>query len=548
METSQKGFSFFRSIGWFDAKKSDLCNKHDISPSVKIQLDKDTYRPGDSVIATVEICSPQISNGYPDRENFTKQHSSFLLDNFSFEIMGIEKLDCQWFATQKLSPGSRQRRGERLFLDCTAPSIVSKVIISSGCSKTYMIRIELPKVLPPSYRGISIRYIYYVRGTITGSWFILENNDHSGRHSNDLIQVEARTPLQIWISQKNNLLTEDGNLAIIADQLDMLWKEKDTDSEWVRANENLDVLEEGYDSSRDEVSSVSSYNPSRGNPDLPHHRSSLSLQSITSRLSNNDFHQIQTDRTVIPPYIPAQLSIAEVIDDPAAGVMSSGDNTNDSLPTLSPSLQRTLQESKSPKDDTVSPYTPKTFESSASEGFVRGRSYNIRMDDQILLRFYPKNSDSTCYFGDTIGGTLTFFHGGARRCLEVAVTLEISETITQRFVHPSRRSSPTITKVHSEHHEVVVDLVQTSFLFSIPTDGPMSFSTSKVSVQWSLRFEFFTTPKDLDLTRYAHPLLVEQREKGEWVIPITVHPPPLRIQAARMINEKSLTLGNLFHA
>lgn len=59
-------------------------------------------------------------------------------------------------------------------------------------------------------------------------------------------------------------------------------------------------------------------------------------------------------------------------------------------------------------------------------------------------------------------------------------------------------------QVHSDHHEVVADLVQTSFLFSIPMDGPMSFSTRHVSVQWSLRFEFFTTPKNVDWTRYAY--------------------------------------------
>jgi hypothetical protein len=83
---------------------------------------------------------------------------------------------------------------------------------------------------------------------------------------------------------------------------------------------------------------------------------------------------------------------------------------------------------------------------SAAEGFVRGRSYNIRLDDQVLLKFSPKNSDSTYYFSDMvnifmhswimctsyeinkmttlwlqIGGTLTFFHEeGARRCLEVS--------------------------------------------------------------------------------------------------------------------------------
>jgi hypothetical protein len=38
----------------------------------------------------------------------------------------------------------------------------------------------------------------------------------------------------------------------------------------------------------------------------------------------------------------------------------------------------------------------------AAEGFTTGRSYNIRIDDQVLLRFSPKNSDSTYYFGDMV--------------------------------------------------------------------------------------------------------------------------------------------------
>ncbi|XP_042420005.1 uncharacterized protein LOC122008355 [Zingiber officinale] len=544
MAMSQKGFSFFRSLGWFDAKNSDLLSKQEASPSLKIQLDKEIYRPGDTFIATVEISTPQISNSHPDGQHWTNQISSFLLDNFSYEIKGVEKLDSQWFATQKPLPGIKQRRGERLFIDCTAPSIVSKVMIPSGCSKTYMVRIELPQILPPSYRGVSIRYIYYVRVAISGRWLGFENNDHSVGLTYDSIQVEAKAPLQMVISQKNNnCLTQEGELPNAADQLDIFWKEKDADAEWIRVNENIDVVEEGYDSSKDEVSSISSYNPNRGNTDLPYR--TLSLQSTASRLSNNDFHQLQSERTV-RSYVPlTQLSVAEVMDDSGEGVILPQDKPNDALYTPSSSMQRSYQDFEFHKNDTTLPHTPKPVEPSLSEGFVHGRSYNIRIDDRILLRFSPKNTNSTYYFGDMIGGTLTFFHGGIRSCLEVAITLEIAETINQRFVHPSRRSSPTIIKILSEHQEVVADLVQTSFLFSIPIDGPMSFSTPKVSVQWSLRFEFFTTPKDLDLTRYEHPLLVEEREKGEWVMPITVHAPPLRIQTAR---EKNLSLGNLFHS
>lgn len=169
------------------------------------------------------------------------------------------------------------------------------------------------------------------------------------------------------------------------------------------------------------------------------------------------------------------------------------------------------------------------------------------MDDQVLLRFSPKNSESTYYFSDMIGGTLTFFHEeGARRCLEVLITLETSETINRRFVHPSRRNSPTITKIQSDHHEVVADLVQTSFLFSIPMDGPMSFSTPYVSVQWALRFEFLTTPKHVQWTRYEHPLLIEGRDKSEWVLPITVHAPPSGAPAGHNRNDKHFSLEPLW--
>ena len=45
--------------------------------------------------------------------------------------------------------------------------------------------------------------------------------------------------------------------------------------------------------------------------------------------------------------------------------------------------------------------------------------------------------------------------------------------------------------------------------------------------------------------RYEHPLLIEGRDKGDWVLPITVHAPGPRSQAATAKTERSLSLGNL---
>ncbi|XP_021288112.1 uncharacterized protein LOC110419407 isoform X1 [Herrania umbratica] len=536
-------FSFFGGGGSNKVDNYVEGDKSELNPTLKLQTDKDVYRPGDSVYVTIEICNPLASG------NTGSIVPSLLIERLGFEIKGIEKLDTQWFATQKPLAGTKQRRGEHVFLDCSTTSMVSNQIVPSGSAKTYVVRAVLPSVIPPSYKGATIRYLYYIRSTLFVRWLILENGHSSEESVKDLSEVEARIPFQVWVTQKQNgLVMEDGQSDGIVPattiQTDIYWKEMDGDSEWARVSDMYDGVEEGYESSRDEVSSVSSYNPSKENL-YKTFGSSLSLQSSAARSSYRDGPYHDGDRLSLSSNVGLpRLSVAEVLYDPSADILPA----DKSSAILSASQQRTPTRSLAADDITgvSSAPSPGATESVASEGFIRGRSYNIRMDDQVLLRFSPKNSESTYYFSDVIGGTLTFFHEGARRCLEVSVTLETSETINRRFVHPSRRNSPTITKVQSDHHEVVADLVQSSFLFSIPMDGPMSFSTPHVSVQWALRFEFLTTPKNVDWARYEHPLLIEGRDKSEWVLPITVHAPPPGTPAARSRSEKPFSLEPLW--
>ncbi|KAJ3687310.1 hypothetical protein LUZ61_016474 [Rhynchospora tenuis] len=535
--------SLIKSVVWGTEQEQEEDNKgkgRDASPSLKLSTDKDAYRPGEAVTVTVDIFNPRSCKEDAANANGL----SLFVDGLSFEVKGFEKLDTQWFATYRPLPGSKDKRGENVFLDCLASSVVSKVNVSSGTTKTYILRVELPKLLPPSYRGTSIRYIYYVRATLYARFFHLDTEHQNNGPTGNSFKLEARAPLQIWVPQKSmNLLSEEGNLPVITDQLPIYWKEKDEDSEWTRVNENEEGTEEGYDSSRDEVSSVSSYNPANAN--------NFEFSSLRNSLSNQSFASARLSAgSAFPAYrqLP-QLSVSEIVEEPAPGIVSPQRKLSISLSNLSSNEEKNSLDFQSniSKEDVGPPFTPRYLDPASSEGFIKGRSYNIKIDDNVLLRFSPKNSDSTYYFGDMIGGTLTFFHEDAvRRCLEVSVTLEMSESINQQYIHPSRRVSPTITKVHSEHHEVVADIRQTSFLFSVPIDGPMTFSTPKVSVQWSLKFEFYTTPEGLDLSRYEHPLLIEKREKGEWVLPITVYAPPLRRQAVQSRNDKHLSLGNIF--
>ncbi|KAI4353091.1 hypothetical protein L6164_002065 [Bauhinia variegata] len=512
----QGGFSIF---GGGNSNSVDNSSKSKLLPTLKLEADREVYRPGDPVVVSIEISN--ISNGF-----------SLLVERLSFELKGIEKLDSQWFATQKPVKGSKQRRGEYVFLDCSTPNIVSNQIISAGTTKSYVVRTLLPSIIPPSYKGSTIRYLYYVKTALTGGWLILENGQSHTDSGKNISNLEVRIPLQVWVNQKSSGLSmEEDVVPSTTIQMDIFWKEMDGDADWVRANDMFDDVEDGYDSSRDEISSVSSYNPMKESL----HKgfgSSVSLRSFSARSLTRD-SLLEGERVSLSSQVALpRLSVAEVLHE---------------SDVLSP--QQKLRKPFSAEEDAGVSSLPEAgaVEPVTSEGFIRGRSYNIRLDDQVLLKFSPKNSDSSYYFSDMIGGTLTFFHEEkARKCLEVSITLETSETVTRRFVHPSRRNSPTITKVQSDHYEVVADLVQTSFLFSIPMDGPMSFSTPYVSVQWVLRFEFFTTPKHVDWTKYDHPLLTAGRDKCEWVLPITVHAPPPRNAASGTRSEKPFSLDPLW--
>lgn len=67
----------------------------------------------------------------------------------------------------------------------------------------------------------------------------------------------------------------------------------------------------------------------------------------------------------------------------------------------------------------------------------------------------------------------------------------------------------------------------------------------ELEIQYALSYEFHLSRSN---GRYEHPLLVERREKREWVIPITVHAPSLRIQPARTTNEKAFSFEYMFNA
>lgn len=101
--------------------------------------------------------------------------------------------------------------------------------------------------------------------------------------------------------------------------------------------------------------------------------------------------------------------------------------------------------------------------------------------------------------------------------------------------------SASCVQVQSEYSEVVADILNTSFIFSIPADGPASFCTPVLSVQWVLRFEFVASPSNVDWSLYESALQVDERERGEWSLPILVHAPLPRSKIPGIIKERPLS-------
>ncbi|XP_024544901.1 uncharacterized protein LOC9644561 [Selaginella moellendorffii] len=478
-----------------------------LPPLLDLRLDRKVYRPGDAVTATVEISNPASASDGGDL---------ILVEEFAVEVRGTEKLDPQWIVTPK-PPGLKQKRGERIFLESCGP-LVSGVFVEGGLTRSYLVRTVLPKLLPPSFRGTAVRYFYHLTATIRWKFVATENGSSSVQAA---LPLEKRIPITVWTMPNNSGLSAELNEShknggIVPSSLveaELQWKENSAYSEWTGTASTFSGLE-------DDISS-------QGSESVSH--------SPKGSLENN------FDRLVLqsPALTPRTQPRSEESNRPALKKQILMASFSDEIPKHS---QRTLDTSLSGNWSPWNRFPMDGFPSEqeddsrtdSSPGHVKGKAYNIRLGNQVLVRISPKNPDAVHYFGDTIAGVISFpEESDSRKCLEVSVVLEIREVLNVLHLHPSRKNSQVISKIQSEYHEVVADVSQTHFLFSIPLDGPASFSTPHVTVQWVLRFEFVATPGNVEWSKYAHPLEIKDRETGEWTLPITVHAPLPRTHGVR---------------
>lgn len=500
------------------------------APSLKVSLERKVYRPGDTVVATIEV-----ANEAPGMVRDLAADAVLMADML-VEVRGIEKIDPTWLITPKPPSGPRQRKGERTILKSPSSIIVSDVLISPGSSSSYMVRTTLPRVLPPTLKGDvvkAVRYFYYITAAIRWSWCAQENGHSSPPHATTRLErLEVRTFLPIWTLPHTNGLTADelhyGQSGIVppyALEIEIQWKEKGSENPWAwAADANIRNGEDRVSTPKSDGGSTFT-SPTKSISLDPFDRSySIASRAIPLQLDPSFSTPASSRRGDSLSTSASMADLSARSKQPGCKRACSFDSLTNEALLASVNGHHANGHSHRVEEEAL----PESPRSPAAVSYSRGKSYNIRMDDEVLVKFSPKNPTSNYHFGDMVAGTLQFFHNDRRRCLEVLAVLETREILNPAAVHPSRKNSSTITKAYSEYFEIVNDVISTQFLFSIPLDGPASITTPLLSLEWILRFEFIVTPLNKEWKSLEHPLLIDvnERRKGEWSLPIVVHATP----------------------
>ncbi|RHZ53330.1 hypothetical protein Glove_443g57 [Diversispora epigaea] len=125
---------------------------------------------------------------------------------------------------------------------------------------------------------------------------------------------------------------------------------------------------------------------------------------------------------------------------------------------------------------------------------MRKANYDICKNNQRVAQLCLLKTSYR--LGDIVIGTLNF--GGAIiPSYQVSITLENSEIVEPSIANrPQSQIARLTRKIHGEHHEFCLNAKRISFSISMPTTCTPDFATTGVKLQWCLRLEFITGPKD----------------------------------------------------
>lgn len=526
---------------------------------LRVTPDRASYRPGDVLAAVVEAVTEPVTGAV--------QAAATHLEALQIELCAAERVDLNWVTGQYRTGSSitekDNRRVTRAMLQMKPIRLCERATLLPGSRRLYLVRIQLPDTLPPSFKGSAVRYSYQLEAKATfapQSWkgstpsstaqssefqsqsstpsadsppqrtvqaltATANTSPHLVRYSSSSNlklsrgreavgqqrkgpgTVHVKTPVHLWPAAESAEHLQGGNAIIAGDDADVCSVSYSLDIQ-----EPLELCIDVTDL-LDPEAEIPAAVPRRQASFPPKATGDMSAKAGQGKAHHG------------PSRTPTAADLSSTPRDEADDESALAVNGASDMPSTARS--RLVRQAAPPSAGPAPSPSSVAAESNAL------RSYNLKVGEHPLVRLalHPP-LEGRLQLGATIAGTLDFRFSqeaaqqssAAPKCVQVVVMLETEEVVQDRWQAPSKRQVGPVRKVYDEHQELTADTILTHFMFSLPFEECPTFSTHLVQHRWVLRFEFTATYQQHG-SSWGLSRANKSPEQITWLLPILVWPP-----------------------
>lgn len=523
---------------------------------LRLTPDRASYRPGDVLAAVVEVVTEPVAGAV--------QAATTHLEALQVELCALERVDINWVAGQYRNGTAitekDNRRITRPLLKMKPVRLCEQTVLLPGSRRLYLVRIQLPDILPPSFKGSAVRYSYQLEARATFAPQSWKGGTPSGLPPPSDFQSQSSTPSAdtpsrrdmpaststantsphlVRYSSSSNLKLSRGREAVGQQQRKgpgivhvkapvHLWPladagEQSCGSSSIVAGDDADLPSVSYPTDIQEVLDLCIDVTDLLDPgaELP---PPVQRRQASFPKQNGDVPK--PAKTPLSQAKTPMASDAERNQDGAAEGPPPAANGGPDTPTTARS--RVVRQGIPSSSNLAAPSPSFAAADSASL-----RSYNLKVGEHPLVRLalHPP-LEGRLQLGATIAGTLDFRYSqeaaqqssAAPKCVQVVVMLESEEIVQDRWQAPGKRQVGPVRKVYDEHQELTPNTLLTHFMFSLPFEECPTFATHLVQHKWVLRFEFTATYQQR-ASSWGISKGSKSPEQITWLLPILVWPP-----------------------
>ncbi|GAA5867750.1 hypothetical protein JCM8547_005222 [Rhodosporidiobolus lusitaniae] len=355
------------------------------------------------------------------------------------------------------------------------PSILGvDLVLEPGQSKSFTFTIRIPADLPPSFRGKAIRFNYHlVVGTNRIPLGLAPHPAQVARYKRESVSRVMRVPVRVY-----NHVGVTGARPFYDLTNPIIFQ-------------------------RDEATAVDTENPKV--PIRKIHRPDTGKQDFESYAAN-----LLDSVVANSPEIIQNASLSPTLEQARSPTMM------EAGPQLRPEMSSRAGGGGGQLGGPVEGFGLDLDEASGCKAAVeivsrnsQKVSYDINKDGyQVASLTLVK---SAYRLGETVNGSVVI-NSGEGRVLRVSARLETHELVeTSIATMPAPRMRQITRRLHSEHHEMVLDSARVGFALAIPSGATPEFGTSGVKLQWSVRLSFLIIPPSPDASAGGAPPPPERR-------------------------------------